>query len=172
MKKQNHMLALLYPTIFRLLLPLLAAGMLLAGCSRAVGPEVKTYGPAWNAERAKRGITPIPKGWRPEHSWAVAEVRWSSPAPPAMGKPMHFNKYVSWNAKGITLEQDTFFSGGKVTERDPDWNGAKTWEEVVLSYDYREPDQPWSFFYNGDPATGPKTLEEARELVRSWGLTP
>ena len=148
----------------------LAAGFLLIAITGCSDVGVKSYGVAYNSERAKLGLPPVPNGWKiynyGQYFDCINEHADRS-------KPHRSGKRVSLGTNGvIAYEQDSFYSGQKFL--DPHQQFTRE-QYISILYDYSAStnSSPWRILADLSPnrVQVSLTLQEADRILASWGLS-
>jgi hypothetical protein len=132
------------------------------------GPE---YGKAFNEERLSRGVYLIPEDAILFNKFDTAYPTWIDPANKKNDptSPRWYSKQLEIKGGILIWETDDFFSGKKYL-----FAGDKLpFEELSFRYSYadeRKGKDPWWCYVNCGPNSGVHTLEEAKRILRGWGI--
>jgi hypothetical protein len=125
------------------------------------------YGPEYNPERAKRGVSLLPEDW--ERDRYSDEIRFTNPNKTG---PRHSIKSVLVDSKNaIIKESDTFYSG-KSFKGGPEQDTL--FETIIFTYDYGANNEQNRFNVTAIlPPHGMTNLSVAAadEILGKWGLT-
>jgi hypothetical protein len=141
--------------------------ILFASCSPGIS-YVKKYGLAYNSERERLGIPPIPSTWTIQDMGNYFDCFDPNPS---QKMPHRLFKRVFIENGIISKETDTFYNG-KTFYFAPEQITLP--QEVSLEYDYlRGKDgNPWKAHADLNSAERSKSIsiEEARQILTEWGL--
>jgi hypothetical protein len=138
---------------------------LLAGCRRSQPPM---YGPEFNAERVKRGITPIGSNWTNINTRNNGtDATWLPPGSAGANGARHSYKTVQYAGGQVQSETDFYLSGRSFPSKSPD--GGTDFEGAAITYSYaaeRAGQNPWTCSV---PA-GTVSRAAFDAVLASWGL--
>ena len=153
--------------------------ILFAAALCSCGKSPSAFGPSYNAERVKRGISEIGPGWTRDDNNPRRDVEtWISPEENAKTVPRRANKFLDIADGVIHSEQDCFISGRTASYTDADGITSNVEEYLGIKYSYdleREGKDPWFRFYVGPGHIGDShemNAEQADDLLRTWHLPP
>lgn len=149
----------------------------LPGCSRNTRGASR-YGADLNAKRYSIGLPPV------DPNWPCCVMRatcvWENPQKRALltaqGTAFYGEKRVHYKDGVPLAEEDFFYSGRKVSPRDPDATIMSD-ECLLVKYDYlaaEKGENPWMWSVFGGKEGGDgggDDIEEARAILLSWGLS-
>jgi hypothetical protein len=114
-------------------------------------PRGDEYGLAFNPERVKRGIFPIPENWNTRDHAGYTKTWKASPA-----ERPHTSKIVVMDKSGIDSEVDYFSMDGYGIE---------------IIYNYRQETTPWTITLSTGDGERILTKEQADSVLLKWGIS-
>lgn len=145
----------------------LSLAALLAGCRRSPPPQ---FGREYNAERVRRGVTPIGPDWFNYNPWNNgSQATWRPPGAAGATGACHNGKTVLYAGGQIQSEADDYLSGRSVPSTAPE--GGTDFEHAVITYSYaaeRAGRDPWSCSVPGSPQPVSRAAFDA--VLAGWGL--
>jgi hypothetical protein len=123
-----------------------------------IHPKGEAFGMAYNSERQRRGILPLPKGWTNDYTGDTKE--WYPPQRPDSGV-FRSSKLVAVDDDEIQYEDDN------ITNKH-----AGITEKLTMHYDFDADTHPWSFSYSASGMKQPVnfTLVQADSLLQAWNF--
>jgi hypothetical protein len=144
---------------------LVLSAALFAGCGRS---QLPLYGRDYNAERVKRGITPIGPDWVNYNTFNnVTEAAWRPPIATVATGACHSYKSVVYAGGQIQRETDFYLSGHSAPSKSPD--GGTDFEGAAIEYSYvaeRTGRDPWTCTVPG----GTVSRAKFDAVLAGWGL--
>jgi hypothetical protein len=147
----------------------LLLALLLGGCGRSPAP---LFGPEFNSQRAKRGITLIGSGWVNYNAQNNAnEAAWRPPEAVATTGARHSYKLVVYTGGQLQSETDYYLSGRTFPSSSP--KGGTDFEGAAIEYSYekeRSGEDPWTCSIPTGKGSRPVSRAQFDATLATWGL--
>lgn len=127
------------------------------------------YGVVMNTRRMEVGLPEVPATWTRRAK--PQECVWLAPSSLQVGVASYHKKKMAWDGTGPTWEEDTFYSGSRISLRPIDPDAGMGWESLVCRYSYASTNGAWVFFLTSTNGLREVDVSSAMECLRRWGLT-